>query len=692
MLELEMQAMLRWCFILFVCLWPAAPVSAQDIVPADTTIGTDVAVQPVAQVLPQTPPRIAPRPLASAMHAMRAGRWERARALAARDGPGAEQMIDWFSLLAARGSIDEVIAFLQTHPDWPSGAYLRKQTEASIKDASTAQIMALFADHPAQTGAGVLAHARVLIANGDADPAEAILTDAWRSFDLSTQEHEQFIEQHGALLAEHHIARLDMADWRGLKDVEQMLPLVPQDHVKLIGARKLAKSGGQAFDDAFKALPKALQSDGRIAHVLFNRHIKENRDDDAIKLILRQSRIKNGLGQPAKWASWRRALARSKMRAGEAQLAYDLASVHQLTGGSSYSDLEWLSGYLALTYLEDAELALDHFQRFRAAVATPISLGRAGYWIGRAQEALGDTEAAQLAYEEGAQHQTSFYGLLAAERAGVAFDPALAGKETFAAIEGSKLAASSAVQAMILAAAMGDLNLAERFVTHLGRRLTRAELGQLAQLLDNMGEAHLQVMLGKTAARRGLVLHAPYYALHPMMDMPMPVPTELSLAIARRESEFDFGVVSGAGAQGLMQVMPGTARDVARDLALEHDPTRVLSDWQYNTVLGSTYLAQMAERFDGNIIMISAAYNAGPARPPRWIEANGDPRGAKPDDTSIVDWIEHIPFRETRNYVMRVSESLPIYRARLGRDPLPVSFSQELTGSTIAVRPVIASD
>ncbi len=637
-------------------------------------------------ILPEPPQRIAPRPLASALHAMRAGRWQDAKNLAARDGPAAVQMIEWYYLLAGHGTLSDVTAFLEAHPDWPSQDYMRKQAEDAIDEAADAQVLALFRDHPPQTGKGVLAHARALMATGEIGAAEAGLVEAWLSFDLTTQEHNTFLARHSDLLAPHHAARLDMAQWRGLKDVALMLPLVDEDQRKLMEARRLAKSGGDSFDKALAALPAKMRTDGGIALVQFNRYIKQNREDAAIALILQQSRIENGLGRPHKWASWRRAFARAKMRAGEAQLAYDLAAIHQLSEGSSYSDLEWLSGYLALTYLGDAELALDHFQRFRAAVVTPISLGRAGYWIGRAQEALGDAEAAQLAYEEGARHQTSFYGLLAAERAGVAFDPLMSGSAKYEVFDGSDLSRSTAVEAMMLAASMGDLNLTERFVIQMGRTLEEPQLGQLGQVLAEMKQAHLQVMLGKAAARRGIVLHAPYYALHPMKDMAHPVPAELALAIARRESEFDFGVVSGAGAQGLMQVMPGTARDVARDLSLDHDPARVLSDWDYNATLGSAYLAQMTERFDGNIIMISAAYNAGPARPPRWMEANGDPRGSRPDDTTIVDWIEHIPFRETRNYVMRVSESLPIYRARLGRDPLPIPFSAELTGSTIEAR------
>ena len=159
---------------------------------------------------------------------------------------------------------------------------------------------------------------------------------------------------------------------------------------------------------------------------------------------------------------------------------------------------------------------------------------------------------------------------------------------------------------------------------------------------------------------------------------------EMSLAIARRESEFDPAVQSGVGARGLMQIMPGTGRDVARDLGLSEDHTtaRLISDPVYNAKLGATFLSQLAGRFDGNVILMSAAYNAGPSRPDQWMLRFGDPRRGT-DDFDVIDWIEHIPFRETRNYVMRVTESLPIYRARLGKDPLPIPFSEELAGSTL---------
>jgi len=359
-----------------------------------------------------------------------------------------------------------------------------------------------------------------------------------------------------------------------------------------------------------------------------------------------------------------------------------VASEHGLESGSSYADLEWLSGYIALTDLEDAETALAHFQNHRNAIASPISRGRAGYWIGRAHEDLGNTEAAQASYADGATFQTSFYGLLAAERGGLPFDASLAGPRTPPDWQNSALAQRPLFQAGLLLQASGYITLAERFWTRLAEDLDAADAALLGQAAIDSGQPHLAVMIGKRTARRGLTVPAPYYPLHPLAEADLPMDPAMNLAIARRESEFDPNVQSGVGARGLMQIMPGTGRDVARDLGLsaEHSTERMITDPVYNARLGATYLSQMAGRFDGNPVLMSAAYNAGPARPGRWMPLYGDPRDP---DVDVVDWIEHIPFRETRNYVMRVTESLPIYRARLGRDPLPVPFSQELKGNSL---------
>ncbi|MEB8388288.1 lytic transglycosylase domain-containing protein [Rhodobacteraceae bacterium KMM 6894] len=635
------------------------------------------------------PSAIAPRPLSSALEALQGGRWERAQDLAARDGPVALTLVEWYRLRAGRGSVDEVLTFLAAHPDWPGLERLRAQSIDAFHDATDAQILALYKGAAPETGTGVLRHAAALIATGQVGEGEgeANVVKAWLTFDLSTEEHVAFLNAHGPLLAPYHDTRMRMTLWRGLKDSALMLPLVSDEMRAIADIRLMAQDGRRGLEAQIAKLPQALRDDPGLAYDRFNSYIKQDKPEQAMELMQSQSRIEGGLGEAWRWAGWRRDFARRMMRGGNYERAYDLASHHQLVDGAAYADLEWLSGYLALRHLGDAELARDHFQRLRAAVETPISLGRAGYWIGRAQEALGDIEAAQIAYAEGAEHQTSFYGLLAAERANLPFDASLAGGEVFAPWREAAFVQKPLFKAAALLLRAGQLNLSEMFFMALADTLERSELGQLGAALEALEQPHLQVMLGKRAAQRGILLPRYYYALHPMTQLELPVPMELALAIARRESEFDFRVASGAGAQGLMQLMPGTASDVARDLGLEHDRARVLTDWQYNALLGSTYLAQLSRQFGGNVVMMSAGYNAGPRRPLRWMKEYGDPREmASGGQLDMVDWIETLPFDETRNYVQRVAESLPIYRARLGNPAHPIPFSEELKGMTITVK------
>ncbi|WP_317056734.1 lytic transglycosylase domain-containing protein [Roseovarius rhodophyticola] len=633
-------------------------------------------------VLAGEPAPVGPRPLSSAFDAMQAGRWSVATRLAERSGPGAAALIEWHRLREGYGSQQDILNFLKDHPDWPGLELLRRKSELTIAQGDPKSVIAFFENSAPQSGRAALGFAEALRAEGREGDAEVAVVLAWRTLDLTTDEHNAFMKDWAELLKPHHKARLDMALWRGLRDVALMLPLVDDETRALAEIRQSIEAGKTGALKRLEKLPKSAKSNPHVAYALFNRHIKRGERDEAIKMILRQSREADGLGQAERWAGWRRELARDRMRDGAAQTAYDLAATHGLVEGSHFADLEWLAGFIALTDLNDPETAVAHFQRFMDKVETPISLGRAGYWLGRAQEAMGNAEGAALAYELGALHQTSFYGLLAAERGGFPSDPELVGDEEFPDWRTAEFTKRDVFQAGLLAYANGRQNLAERFFRHLALDLNRTELGQLGDAMAALGSEHLQVMVSKTAARRGVALPGPYYPLHPLKSLELPVPAELSLAIARRESEFDQTVTSGAGAMGLMQLMPATAAEMARAIgATGHNRARVFEDWKYNAKLGAEYLARMAQRFDGNIVMMAAAYNAGPSRPSRWMSRFGDPRRGGVD---VIDWIEHIPFNETRNYVMRVAESLPVYRARLGRDPHPVPFSQELTGSTFS--------
>lgn len=629
---------------------------------------------------PESGASAGPKPLAAALQAATAKDWPKAEMLAARaGGPVAADLITWHKLRAGEGDPAQVSAFLERRSDWPGLKLLRKRSEETMAGASRSAVLEFYANQPPQTGIGLRSYVRALEQNGQSQNAQTALIAGWTTLALDTNDHAALIKRYGDTLRPHHTARLDMALWKGWQqNSRDMLPLVNAGWQALAKARLGLRASVDGVDSLIAAVPKSLSDDAGLAYERFQWRLRKGRREDAIALMVERS--PKGLGQAEAWGRSRRDLARRLMRAGEVRQAYTLASNHGLSEGSHYADLEWLSGFLALRFLNDADRAVAHFKRFRDAVFTPISLGRAGYWLGRAHEARGDSHGALSGYAFGADYQTSFYGLLAAEKAGLSFDPALGNPRRYPGWRQASFAKSSNFKAALLLINAGDLTLAERFLRHMTETLPEAEINQLGTLLADLNQPHLAVMVGKQAAQRGLTIADPYYALHPLRDMKLAAPPELSLAIARRESEFDPTVVSHAGAEGLMQVMPATAKLVAGRLGIDHDPAAMLTNWQYNAILGSAYLAQLGEQFDGNILLVSAGYNAGPKRPERWMKDNGDPRRSNVD---VIDWIELIPFNETRNYVMRVAESLPVYRARLGQDALPQPFSAELKGSSV---------
>ncbi|MGC1495286.1 MAG: lytic transglycosylase domain-containing protein [Sulfitobacter sp.] len=632
-------------------------------------------------VLPASAER--PRPLGWAMDAMRLGNWDTALMIAARDGPVAADVIEWHRLRAGRGTYAEARAFLDRRPDWPGEAYLRKQTEDEVIKQDDPAILSFFAGMKPQTPRGVLAHSAALKRADQIGEAEADIVVAWRTMPMNPTSQALFLAEYEDILKPHHQARLDEMLWqREHAEARQMFDLVGKDDVALAQTRIALQKRAGDVNKLINALPATKAGAPGLAHDRFEWRIRKGFVADAKTLLLEKSISADALGQPEKWANRRRALARGEMRSGDKKRAYQMASQHFLEPGSNYADLEWLSGYIALRFLDKPKAAYQHFLNHDNAVESPISQGRAGYWQGRALEVLGDTEGAAKAYAMGAEFQSSFYGLLAAERAGLQFDASLAGVAPEQNWRTAPLASAPLFEAGLLLQASGELSVAERFWTHLAEQLVPDDLALLGQAAIDTDQPHLAVMIGKRAAQRGLTIAAPYYALHSLLEMDLPMAPEMTLAIARRESEFDPVVQSGVGARGLMQIMPATAKEVARDLGLSalHTTARLTADPDYNARLGAEYLSQMAGRFDGNVVMMSAAYNAGPSRPTRWMNTYGDPRKG---DIDIVDWVEMIPFRETQNYVMRVTESLPVYRARLGKDPLPIPFSKELIGSTL---------
>jgi soluble lytic murein transglycosylase len=602
-----------------------------------------------------------------------------AAAASAAQGAVARDIVEWQKLRSGEGTLGEYEAFLARRADWPGLALVRSRGEAAVARSSTpARVTEWFGALSPATAEGAVALTRALLEQGQTAAAEAAAKKAWVELSFSAEQEAALRALVPQALAALDWARLDRLLWEGEgTEARRMLPRVTPGHAALAEARLALRAEGRGIDAKIAAVPEALADDPGLAHERFLWRLRKDRDAEAADLIVERSTSAEALGQPEQWADRRASLARATMREGNPRLAYRIASSHQLTGGADYADLEFLSGFLALRKLDDPETALIHFRSLRAAVTTPISLARAAYWEGRAEEALGRTENAAAAYAYAAEYQTAFYGLLASERAGIPLSTALLHPHAFPDWRQSGFAGSSVLEAALLLQAAGDRALAKRFFLHLAEGLTPTERGQLADLVLSLDEPHIAVLIAKQAAEDGVILPQAYFPVTDLVPDGLSVSRALALSIARRESEFDPVVVSPAGARGLMQVMPDTAKMMATKIGAPYERGRLTSDPGYNARLGTAYLKHLIEEFGPSVALISAGYNAGPGRPRAWIDAFGDPRRA---DIDVVDWIETIPFTETRTYIMRVAESVVIYRAKLNGVAGPVRITEELKG------------
>ncbi|MFM2357200.1 MAG: hypothetical protein RLZZ528_2936 [Pseudomonadota bacterium] len=604
--------------------------------------------------------------------------WPEAVSLARQSGALAADIIDWQRLRDGVGTFAEYADFARRNPDWPGMPLLLKAGEAKAAEAGATEVIAYFAQLAPQTGTGSLALIASQVAAGQSQAAGEELVRAWRNLSLTAVEQEAFLSRYGDLLRDHHDGRMAaMLKAEQVEDARRMLPLVSPDTRAVAEARIALQTESDGVDALLSRVPASMAGSTGLAYDRFRWRIRKDRYDDAADLMLEKSGSAETLGDPARWSDWRRTLARREMREGDARKAYRMAASHHLTEGADFADLEWLAGYIALRKLGDAETGLQHFRRSRAAVSGPISTSRAAYWEGRALEVLGNADQARAAYDLAAQFQTAYYGQLAAERLGLSLDPRLTGQEALPDWNGAGFTATSVYRAAGLLQQSGNQLLATRFLLHLSESLSGDEIGRLAALAIEWNDANKALLLAKAAADKGVIWPRAYFPLMGMHKLDLPVPNWLALSITRRESEFRADAVSGAGARGLMQVMPGTAEMMSKKMGLGYSAGKLTSDPGYNVTLGSAYLAGLVEEFGPSPVLVAAGYNAGPGRSRQWIEKFGDPRS---DSVDVVDWVEHIPFRETQTYVMRVSESLAIYRARISGQTEPVRITDELKG------------
>ena len=612
--------------------------------------------------------------LSTALELVRKEQWQEALA-AAPEGLGRD-FVTWSWLREGEGRLGDYEDFLKRRPDWPGLALLRRKGEEAVARSQTpSRVVAYFTANPPKTGAGAVALVGAHRALGQMAMAETEAMRAWAELALTAEEEASLQLMMPEAVAMVHELRLETLLWEGRRaEALRMLPRVSEGKRKLAEARLALRGDQPGVDKLVEAVPAALKGDPGLAYERFTWRMRRDLYNEAATLIL--ATPADQLGQAEAWAPRRALLSRWLLRQNRASEAYRVASRHGLSAGSAYADLEFLSGFIALRRLNDPETALRHFGHLRQGVSTAISIARADYWQGRAEEAAGRKAQADAHYRTAARHQTAYYGLLAAEKLGLELDPALLDDSAARGWEQSRFASSSVLQMARLLLAADNRAEGKRFLLHLAESLDTNEIAQLAEMALQMEQPHIALVLSKQAAERGAILTRSYYPLTRLVPDGLKVSRALALAIARRESEFEPIARSSANARGLMQVLPETAERMAKEIGLTYSLSK-LYDPGFNAQVGSAYLAKLVEEFGPSIALVASGYNAGPGRPRRWITEFGDPRRPEVD---VVDWVESIPFAETRTYVMRVVEGVVIYRAKLRGSVGPIRVTAELKG------------
>lgn len=647
-------------------------------VPTPAPPPTGVAVDP--QVTATVPEAVAiltdaGRTIGESVSALRTG----LDALASGDAPAArgirdslpENALDRHILawaIALKGGKDvpsgDIASAARVLPGWPGLDALRRNSERAVlaENPAPETVIKLFAGSKPETSEGVIVLARAYLAEGDMDGARAVLSPFWRETKLAPEQEARIIRDFGAVIPQaDHRVRMERMLYAGRTASARRV-------ANLAGAKELcdawasASKGDKATAKLIEAVPEAQRDAGwTFAKARYLRAAAKFKDAAAV--MAKAPADAASLIEPDAWWNERRALSRELMDEGDLKGAYKLAAGHASESPGAQADAEFHAGWYALRGLKDAATAARHFERIAALAEGSITRARAYYWLGRAAEAGGPGTARDF-YEKAAEYGTTFYGQLAAQKIKRGFInvatpvPSPEDRASFARRE--------AVNAIIRLEGAGYPALADRLYLDLASELsTPGELALLAELAEKRGNHFLALKIGKAALARGIDIGA---LSHPMGAIPASADISgsgkaLAYAIARQESEFNVGAVSSAGAKGLLQLLPTTAKEVARRAGLDYSATRLVTDAGYNATLGAAFLGEQLARFKGSYVLTFAGYNAGPRRAQQWIARYGDPRGKDVD--TVVDWIERIPYTETRSYVQRVMENYQVYKMRL---------------------------
>jgi soluble lytic murein transglycosylase len=585
--------------------------------------------------------------------------------------------IQWRHLLTNgnQASFYDYLTFIKLNENYPRIGRIRYLAEhkLSTDKISPNKIIDWFNSKEPLSGYGKLILGESFILTGDVTKGTSLIKDGWITADLNRANMKYFRKKYKKYLnANDYIKRADYLAWEGkFWDLKRMLRYLPKDYELLYTARQILMSKSYGVDNAIKNVPLKLKNDAGLNYDRLKWRRKRGRVDDSLEILFKIPNNKNYLVRPDKWWKERAIMTRALIYKDKYEAAYKIASKHSLDIGPEYADAEWMSGWIALSFLDDPILAIDHFNNFYQNVSYPISLSRGAFWLGRSFEKKGDKEQSIQWYEEAAKYLSTYYGQLAFLK--------IKANENFeldeqAVVPDEYKKYFYKKELVRIVHLLDELNK-DKYTKNILKHLANDNIDSgseilAAELATNISRYDFAIQISKVASYQKR-FHNDFN--YPIMSTPKYVngrkipETAFILSLIRQESEFDMRANSHVGAQGLMQLMPYTAKLVAKQAKLPYSKSRLTSDPEYNINLGSHYIAGLILQYDGAYPFATAAYNAGPKRVKYWKKINKDPQKKQID---FVDWVELIKFKETRNYVQRVMENYNVYRYILEKRPI----------------------
>ena len=627
--------------------------------------------------------------------AARRGDWSKSRAFAKKSGdPVAVSLASWLYLTdpGTQPDFGELNDFLEAHPDWPMRKLLFGKAEQVMPpNMSNARVLTWYGTREPYTGEGMVRLGAAVIDRGDRAAGEALIRRGWIEGEFVPEREKEIARQYASILTgAPTAARVERLLWqRRNADAARIAGQADPDTQTIVRARLAIVANPTQANVIVSQLPKGLRNEPGLVYERSQAIRRSGDVKGAVPVALSAPSTPISDAAIRRWWLERNALIRDSLQLGLYDEAYRLASAHGLSDGPEFAEAEFLAGWIALRFISRPDEAFAHFKRLFDNVSYPISKARGAYWMARAAEAGGKLDDAARYFSLAANFPTTFYGQLAAvrihqDRALLALPPEpQASNSRYSVFRTSEVA-----QAARIAAAANRDDLVRQFLLHLTDLAnTQQEYIFAARYALDLGYPDVSVRIAKKASQDDILL--PTYA-YPVVGVAGvksdAVEPALMLGLSRQESEFNVNAVSPSGARGLMQLMPATAKLVAKQLKVPFDQSKLTSDPNYNTRLGTAYLGGLINSFGGSYMMAVAGYNAGPNRVKQWMATYGDPRDPKID---TIDWIETIPFSETRNYVQRVLENTQVYRVRLAKTAVPVRLDDDLARPLPAPTPSV---